>query len=216
MYSETIFVNPLVLGIGGVAKVGKDTFLTKLAEKLNVPVVCFKFAHQLRADLNLRLGDWLGVDFFTQDPATKELLRPIMVYSAEFLRKDTRGLYFVNHLADSMQGYTSKTIKTIRLGQQEFDFKNPLAKTPVDAIFAVTDLRFAEFEFDEIDFINANGISVHLSRSGVQPNNPVEERNESVLRSKCKIQLDIPTLDRQLEYERNLDYVVSEILSYKS
>jgi hypothetical protein len=209
-----IYQNPLIVGVGGVAQAGKDTFIDKVAEKLEIPVLRFKFAHELRTELNFRLSDWLNVDFFTENPEEKNLVRPIMVYCAEFVRKNSRGLYFVNKIKESMNCYTDKQFYCPSLGQQEFDFSTK-SKKPFDAVFTISDLRFCEFEFDEIDFVNANGLSVHIERDGIVPANPVEQRNDSNLREKSKIKLSLPDISRELEYARNVDYVVSQILSFK-
>lgn len=211
---QKIYQNPFVVGIGGVARSGKDTFIDKVAEKLDIPVIKFKFADELRTELNCRLGDWLDVNFFTEDVEEKNLARPIMVYCSEFVRKRSRGLYFVNKIRDKMCCYTDKNLYVPSVGQQEFDFSVKSKKT-FDAVFTISDLRFCEFEFDEIDFVNANGISVHIERDGIAPANPVEQRNNSNLRDKSKIKINLPDLSREIEYSRNVDYVVSQILSFK-
>jgi hypothetical protein len=173
----------ILVGISGNATVGKDTFcrhlITKLAE-MGISGVRLAFADSLKDYLNERLPE-LGINFHKLDPATKELARPIMVYTAEFLRKNSQGSFFVDRLRERI----AKLKPTIQ-------------------VVCIPDLRFCEYpDRDELFFVQKNGITIFLERNGIHPANALERRNNDDLKNKANYVFNLGPSD-QTEYHNQI------------
>jgi hypothetical protein len=73
---------PLIFGIAGVARCGKDTLGKHLISKLNksgFPAMNISFAMELKRDLDPFLKEKLNVSAFTEINSEKDLIRPILV-----------------------------------------------------------------------------------------------------------------------------------------
>jgi hypothetical protein len=73
---------PLIFGIAGVARCGKDTLGKHLISKLNksgFPAMNISFAMELKRDLEPFLKEKLNVSAFTEINSEKDLIRPILV-----------------------------------------------------------------------------------------------------------------------------------------
>ena len=85
----------------------------------------------------------MGIDVNACTAEEKELARPILVGYGISLRNQTKGKYFRDGLDAVMAGYR---------------------KSP-DTYFVLTDLRFAEYEYDEPQWVKDHGgVIVHISR----------------------------------------------------
>ena len=73
---------PLIFGIGGVARCGKDTLGKHLINKLNksgFPALNISFATELKKDLDPFLKDKLNISAFTENNSEKDIIRPMLV-----------------------------------------------------------------------------------------------------------------------------------------
>lgn len=134
------------VGISGVAGSGKDTFAKLLNDSFvkqspSTKIFFNSFAGTLRAIVKPLLDYIIGIDVYTQDRELKRIVRPALVGVAESLRISTQGRYFWKQIEDKYSNLSSK-----------------------DGILIISDLRFKEYEFDELDFIKKNGVSVHILR----------------------------------------------------
>ncbi len=134
------------VGVSGVAGSGKDTFAKLLGDSFvkqspSTKIFFDSFAGTLRAIVKPLLDYIIGIDVYTQDRELKRIVRPALVGVAESLRISTQGRYFWKQIEDKYSNLSSE-----------------------DGILIISDLRFKEYEFDELDFIKKNGVSVHILR----------------------------------------------------
>lgn len=198
------FTDKFIIGIGGVARSGKDTLarvFAKILQQRGYNVVIDSFAKPLRDDSDDFLYENFGISAFTTDNKEKEIIRPFLVGFAECHRKQTKGGFFWRKMAERIEPLASGTI------------------------ILIPDLRFAEYQEDEIDFVNRNGWSFHLSlfneRGGkTGPANRTEAVNDTLLKKKCieKLEWDA-TIDPETVYikfgEQALGGKIMENIKYK-
>jgi len=73
---------PLIFGISGVARCGKDTlgkYLIAKLHKTGFPSLNISFASELKKDLDPFLLDKLNISAFTDKNSEKEIIRPMLV-----------------------------------------------------------------------------------------------------------------------------------------
>jgi len=137
---------PLVIGVGGFARAGKDTFVkvaTKILNQNGYRCVKLAFADALKSELAPFLKDCYGISAWTDDTNEKSIIRPIMVAHGCQKRIQTNGRYWVDKI--------DETLKSGRINE--------------DVVF-VSDCRFP----NEADWLhnNWNGWFVHLKKYSVQ------------------------------------------------
>jgi hypothetical protein len=142
---------PLIIGIAGVARSGKDTFASILTNRLNAvgkSVDKFAFADALKQDCDAFCKEKLGVSAFTQVPNEKLLIRPLLVWYGDAKRKQSNGRYWVD-------------IIDAKVKASKADF------------CLVTDVRYDFYERDEISWVKqeCHGLVVHVSRWSMNPTN---------------------------------------------
>lgn len=158
-------VNFFPVGIGGVARCGKDTLAWILKSKLDsLGYRCHidHFAAPLKENADEFLYRNFGISAFTADNNEKESIRPFLVGLAEVYRKTTKGGYF----------WKSLVKRNRHLWHND--------------ILIVPDLRFAEYKEDEVDLFNRYGMSIYLEMEGKWPANDTEKKNDPDLREKCQ------------------------------
>lgn len=170
---------PLVIGVSGISRSGKNTFCDMLRRSLkerHIEVCNLSFAHALREDVedflknHFNFNVWLDVD--------KEKFRPFLVWYANLKRKNTNGQYFIDKLKE----------KLYSLKDSEF-------------IFTISDLRFApqNYRYDELNFCQQYGPIVHIRKYKIdtelgnglgdfikvfdEPPNEFEAQNDPIIRS---------------------------------
>jgi len=170
-----------VIGITGVARVGKDTLCANLIKAYkNEGLVAKRFAlaDELKDAMRIFLFDNFNIDILNCSPEDKELIRPLLVEFGRAKRIQSNGTYWTSLLYEKM-------LKA----QQEQPFD----------IAIVTDIRYAEYDFDEVDWLHSHdGTLIHLSRflldgSLLQPPNQDEEKNDPILFEKADIVLRLET-----------------------
>ena len=136
--------NKKVVGIGGCARSGKDTFASILTHKLQQAgrsVKRIALADPLKSDVNDFLMKNLGISAFTTIPEEKLIIRPMLVWYGDAQRKRTDGRYWVD--------IAKKTID-----ETNYDY------------YIITDVRYDVYEKDELYFLKneVNGILCHISK----------------------------------------------------
>lgn len=150
---------PLIFGIAGVARCGKDTLgkhlLNKL-EKNKLPCINISFASALKSDLNNFLIDKIKISAFTENNAEKDLIRPLLVtYGTEVCRKIDQD-YWIKKIEKKVTSAINNKI-----------------------IVVITDVRYE----NEAKWIKNNGgFIIHLSRINQKPANFQEKVNDPILK----------------------------------
>ena len=150
---------PMILGLTGLARCGKDTFCKYAREHLeanNIKTQRLAFADELKKDVDDFLKEKLNISAFTEITAEKEIIRPMLTcWGTEIMRKKD-DLYWV------------KKVEKIIIENQ----KNNI-------VSIVTDIRFP----NEIEYIHKiGGKVIHLTMIGNEPANEYEAKNDPLLK----------------------------------
>jgi len=102
--------NPIVIGVGGFARSGKDTFV-KVARKIlsenGYTSEKLAFADVLKIEIGPFLKQYYGVDVWTDDSSEKKLIRPLLVAHGCQKRIQTNGIYWVDKVEEQIQRIVS-------------------------------------------------------------------------------------------------------------
>lgn len=160
---------PPIIGVSGVARSGKDTFVAvanailKKARSDNKGVMRAAFADKVKEDLHQLLVKKVGISAFTSYDHEKKVIRPLLVAYGMMMRGIDED-YWVNRL--------------------DMSFK--LAQSTGLPMF-IPDVRFA----NEVDYVHKNGgLVVHLSQKGLKPANETEEKHDPIVKEMSDIQLE--------------------------
>lgn len=181
-----IKTNLSVIGIAGVAGSGKDTFgkiIGNVFENSGGKVNYLSFAAKLKAEVSEISKKLYDIDPTNCTRDEKNLIRPLLLAHGAIMRKKTQGQYWIEGV------------------------KNLIIENNINII---TDVRFCEYECDEVDWIQSNGgIVVHITRffeeNGqriyIMPDNEYEKRNDKTLKNKANYSFSWPTnISKQKKY----------------
>ncbi|MAF25920.1 hypothetical protein CL634_10145 [bacterium] len=149
----------MIIGLGGLARSGKDTFFEHAFlyfKRKGISAKRFAFADELKKEINDTCISLYGISAFTNDEKEKEAIRPVLVAHGMIRRGSSNGLHWINK------------IKTkIKKNSEE------------GGVSIITDSRF-ENEIREINSIG--GKSIHITREGNNPPNEEERENDPKVR----------------------------------
>jgi hypothetical protein len=94
-----------LLGISGVARSGKDTFVKhaqRILKSKNIIAPRIAFADQLKNKINSFLGNAMGISAYTKDDREKKIIRPILVGFGEGMRALDPD-YWINSVRESLE-----------------------------------------------------------------------------------------------------------------
>lgn len=133
-----------VIGLGGVARSGKDTFAAILKNKMQqagYSTATIALAGPLKAHCDPFLKSNLGISAFTSNSEEKSLIRPFLVWYGDAKRKQTSGRFWIE--------LASNTINSTK-----------------HDCYIVTDVRYSYYEKDELHWIKNewNGTLCHVSK----------------------------------------------------
>lgn len=137
--------NRIVIGIGGVARVGKNLFCdiltNKLIEKYKLSISSFSLALELKEDCRSFIKEKLNLDIYTENTQEKSEFRDMLVWYGDVMRKRTSGRYWIEKLQNKINTCNSDVI-------------------------IVTDIRYDFYDKDEVYWIQKenNGILIHISK----------------------------------------------------
>ena len=196
-----------VIGLSGVAGVGKDLFYQILSSR--VPCVRVSLADNLKKEAI----DWC-VKHYNINPVNcsreeKNLIRDFLVFHGTFKRKQTQGRHWIQSLEKSMS---------------ELDLK--------DKNVVITDIRYDDYENDEVSWLKneKEGVLVHISRTqdvpvgainrvvvkeNIPPANSEEARNNPKLIKAANFHVEWPTIKGSHNHIlREAGVYVDEFLEY--
>jgi len=120
-----------ILGVGGVARSGKNTFCDiaqKLLEANDFKVRQFSFAEEVKSDLAEFVKSKCGIDIYNMTPEEKESIRPLMVwYGTDYWRKKNNNIWIEKleaKIYDSKQKYDVALISDVRYENESVWIKN--------------------------------------------------------------------------------------------
>ena len=166
---------PRIIGLGGVARVGKDTFCNEIIsefKKHGINATRLAFADQLKKDLEKFLLDKAGVNVYTDDDCQKKIIRPLLVEYGKLMRQISAGKYWIDKLRPLIDLNISKNITSI-----------------------ITDVRYP----NETEWINSlpQSLTVHMQRKGMTPANEEERRNDPLAQNLSDIILNWETCPQE-------------------
>jgi hypothetical protein len=175
----------MIIGIGGYARSGKDTFgeaLVKILHNYGIKSKTFALATQLKFDIDfLTKGDF-GISAFTKNDAEKYIIRPLLVGYGEAWRKANP-----DHWLEILHSNLESNMLTI-----------------------ITDVRY-ENEADWI--IKNNGNVIYLNRklpneTYVQPANNEEAVNSPLVKNKSCFEFCWETTSDENEIEQIVESII--------
>ncbi|MAF43688.1 MAG: hypothetical protein CMI54_05930 [Parcubacteria group bacterium] len=152
-----------VIGISGVAGVGKDTFFSLLSEK--IPCERFSLADALKKEVNQWCRMHYGIDSVTCSREEKEIIRPFLVFHGSTKRKQTEGRHWIEKLQDE------------------------IVRSKGPGLKVVTDIRYDDYENDEASWLQneLSGKLIHLSMYTMEPDmNPTPQPSRCGTRTLVK------------------------------
>lgn len=176
--------NKKVVGLGGCARSGKNTFaaiLKNILQQSGRSVLEIALADPLKSHCDAFLKDHLNISAFTQIPEEKLLIRPMLVWYGDVQRRRTNGRYWID--------IASKII-----AETTFDY------------YIITDIRYDVYEKDELYWLKNewNGKLCHIKKYNtvydfsagsyikdyVEPANDHEKLNDPRIRASahCRVE----------------------------
>ena len=189
----------MIIGISGVAGVGKDTLYSIISSKIN----CKRFS--LGDELKKEVRGWCK-EHYLIDPLNcyryeKETIRDFLVFHASYMRSKTSGRYWIEKISNTI--------------------KNDNNKNKI-----ITDIRYDDYENDEVSWLKdeLDGVLVHVSQYRMEPRlnvwkkiykepaNSEESRNEPKLRRRADFKIEWPVIKDSDDLEKKLSHYVDELL----
>jgi hypothetical protein len=166
---------PLIVGIGGCSRVGKDTWATLLSEyllensHLPIDVKCFSLASKVKEECKQIVWDKYKLDVFSDNSEQKSTFRHLLVEYCDRKRYETNGQYFINDLKLRVYNWWERKNFSPR------------------SIVIIPDVRQKQYFYDEPDFALRHGVFLTLDlikgSELVQPANDQEKINYPILKS---------------------------------
>jgi hypothetical protein len=167
---------PLIFGISGVARSGKDTLARHLSEKLSkssLPNITIPFAYEVKRDLDPFLKEKLGISAFTDVTSEKAIIRPMLVaYATDVCRKKD-SFFWIKKIEERVKIANSNKI-----------------------IVLIPDVRYE----NEVKWIKENGgFVIHVTRMGIKPCNFEEKANDPIIKKLADFRVQWKTFSDEKE-----------------
>lgn len=147
-----------MIGIGGLARSGKDTLAKNLSEVIQEDWGCdvkiFSFAEELKSQMDGFLIKNYGISAFTENTEEKIIIRDLLVCHAETMKKFYKQTIWADLVIDKIDS-------------------DPKRFFPI-----ISDVRF-DFEAERVQ--DQGGLIVHVSKVGNQPPNEIEYLNDPLV-----------------------------------
>jgi hypothetical protein len=177
-----------IIALTALAQTGKDTFcqvLIKELAKMGYTARRRALADTLKNELSGLLWDNFGIDIFDCTSEEKNLVRPLLVDYGKIKRQTSEGTYWWKLLEKKLDEVDGNIINII------------------------TDVRYAEYEKDEVFFVKKHdGILVHLSRDGITPPNKEEEKFDPILELMADYRFLLDTAEDKNKIEQQIQPLV--------
>jgi len=145
---------PLIIGLGGVAGSGKDTFFNNLKRVLgsratfDLKVKRYSFGDELKKEVNQWTTTHYGIDAVNCDRVEKEKIRSFLISHGVIKRNRTEGQYWID-----------KVEKAVSSDEDRPD------------IACITDVRYNHYKNDEASWVKGKGgVLVYIRRMTVKSN----------------------------------------------
>lgn len=195
----------MLIAISGVATAGKNLFSTLLIKRLaeRYPnYICreFSLAFNLRKELAPILKKNFNLDAWSKDSNEKNKFRDLFTVWADMRRRETNGRYFYEKLWQEVSKFEKKETN----------------------INIVTDVRFKEYEYDEVDFFKEKGVVVHVSKftlgkngrkNFTLPANRFEQFNDPRVKKMADYKVAWPNLTKSF-YQNDLMIYIDKFIDY--
>lgn len=150
---------PLIFGVSGVARAGKDTFakyLSSKLERMTLPHVISSFAQNLKQSLDPLTKEMFNISAFTEKEDEKKLLRPLFVALGTDVARKYDKDFWVKRIEKKVTSCLNNNIITI-----------------------IPDVRYE----NEVKWIKSlGGIVIHITRMGTKPANFEERANNPIIK----------------------------------
>jgi len=147
-----------MIGIGGLARSGKDTLAKNLAEVIERDWGCevkiFSFAQELKSHMDEFLIKNYGISAFTEDTEEKNIIRDLLVCHGETMKKFYEKTVWADIVIDKIDS-------------------DPETFFPI-----ISDVRF-DFEAERVQ--DQGGSVIHISKIGNKPPNEIEAKNDPLV-----------------------------------
>jgi hypothetical protein len=163
------------IGVSGVAGAGKDLFFSILSRHMGVRR--FALADKLKWECARWCYDEYDIDPLGCTREEKEQIREFLVFHGTFKRRMSKGRHWINKLDPEIKGF--------------------LLNAQTEDVPVITDIRYQEFESDEVSWVKdeLNGVLVHITQYSndnegiapikLEPINFEEARQDPVLMGKA-------------------------------
>jgi hypothetical protein len=172
----------LYVGLTGYARSGKDTICKHLKEELNkrgIPFERFALADSLKEEVSEFCSDNYFINPISCSDQQKEKIRPFLIFHGNLKRELSDGSYWCMKLDQKIR-YSHKIDKP--------------------HIICITDIRYAELEYDELNWLKDHKHSylIYINRL-LECGNPLvsqipeELKNIPIIRTQADKIFDYPT-----------------------
>jgi hypothetical protein len=190
------------IGIGGVARAGKDSFANYLLNLLKLDgykAIRSSLAEPLKHDCKEFISTKLGLDVWTDSTQEKAIFREMLVWYGKVKRQQTEGKYWTNLLTK---------------------------KVEIEApdVCIVPDVRYLQYPEDEVYWLKdkMKGVLIHVQRKDVNgdivpPANMDESVNDFLVRDNADYKLEWDTVGTEDLYllERTVRKVYNDFIRPK-
>ena len=190
------------IGIGGVARAGKDSFANSLLNLLRLDgyrTIRSSLAEPLKHDCKEFISTKLGLDVWTDNTQEKAIFREMLVWYGKVKRQQTDGKYWTDLLT------------------KKIEIESP-------DICIVPDIRYLQYPEDEVYWLKdkMKGCLIHVQRKDVNgdivpPANMDESINDFLIRDHADYQLEWNTVGVEDLYilDRTVKKVYDEFIKPK-
>lgn len=188
-----------IIGVSGVARSGKDSFSDCLVDELKsngFTAERFALADELKKKMQDFLFREFSINILFSPPEQKELVRPLLVEFGKIKRKISNGRYWTSILEQNLKN---------KNGNLDFAI--------------ISDIRYKEYDFDEVDWIKSmGGKLVHVSRtlkdgSLVPPPNSEEEKNDPLMQEHADYKINWITDETLNVVKENVKLFFEEVIT---
>jgi hypothetical protein len=149
-----------MIGIGGLARSGKDTLASNLVEIIKEDLGCdvrvVSIADALKAQMNQFLLEYYGIDSFTEDSEEKKIIRDLLVCHGETMKKKHGKNFWV----------FEALVRIMEIDEKFF---------PI-----IPDVRF-DYEVEYLKDKQAQ--IIHITKLGNKPPNEIEAKNDPLVKN---------------------------------
>lgn len=182
-----------IIGIGGVARCGKDTMANHIVSELislGKTAKRYSFAKALRDECDRFLIETVGISAYTEDPEHKKIIRPFLVFWGTDFRRKLNEKVWIEKIRDQIE-------------EDGVDYA------------VISDVRFE----NETEFVHSkNGFMLHLSRKDngnlVPPANETEAENDPKVHANSNYLITWETTDDEDLLKQVCSLVLGEALTY--